>query len=44
MGEYDMMPLEKVVGILLDKVDRLEAAVVALCEQDGEVTYERGSE
>jgi hypothetical protein len=33
--------LEATVTSLLQRIDNLEAAVVALCEQDGEVTYER---
>lgn len=32
--------LEATVDRLIDRLDRLEAAVVALCEQDGDVQFE----
>ena len=31
--------LEATVDRLIDRVDRLEAVVLALCEQDGEVSF-----
>lgn len=33
--------LEATVDRLIDRLDRLEDTVLALCEQDGEVTYEK---
>jgi hypothetical protein len=38
---YEGRALERKLAEALARIDNLEAAVVALCEQDGEVTYER---
>ena len=37
--ETRLRGLEATVDRLIDRIDRLEAVVLALCEQDGEVSF-----